>query len=76
MAHYILWQMRNDVMKKRKKTTPSDFTEEELELIKKAFAEVVTRRVEKVLSLPDAPFETSDEFNQKMKDLIEETKKQ
>lgn len=63
-------------MKKRKKTTPSDFTEEELELIKKALTEVVTRRVEKVKSLPDAPFETSDEFNQKMKDLIEETKKQ
>ena len=63
-------------MKKRKKTTPSDFTEEELELIKRALTEVVTRRVEKVLSLPDAPVETSDEFNQKMKDLIEETKKQ
>ena len=62
-------------MKKRKKTTPSDFTEEELELIKKAFAEVVTRRVEKVLSLHDAPVETSDEFNQKMKALIEERRK-
>ena len=55
---------------------PSDFTEEELKLIKKALNEVVTRRVEKVESLPDAPVETSDEFNQKMQALIEETKKQ
>ena len=62
-------------MKKRKKTTPSDFTEEELELIKKALTEVVTRRVEKVESLPEAPFETSDEFNQKMQALFEERKK-
>ena len=54
----------------------SDFTEEELELIKKALTEVVTRRVEKVNSLPEAPFEPSDEFNQKMQALIEETKKQ
>ena len=61
--------------KENEKTTPSDFTEEELELIKKAFAEVVTRRVEKVKSLPDAPFETSDEFNQKMQALIEERRK-
>ena len=62
-------------MKKRKKTTPSDFTEEELELIKKALTEVVTRRVEQVMSLPDAPFETSDEFNQEMQALIEKRKK-
>lgn len=31
----------------------SDFTEEELELIKKALTEVVTKRVEKVKSLPE-----------------------
>ena len=41
------------------------FTEEELKLIKKALTEVVTRRVEKVKSLPDAPVPLSDEFNQK-----------
>ena len=53
----------------------SDFTEEELELIKKALTVVVERRVEKVKSLPDAPFELSDEFNQKMQTLIDENGK-
>lgn len=62
-------------MKKEKKITHSDFTEEELKLIKKALTEVVTKRVEKVVSLPDAPVETSDEFNQKMQALIEERRK-
>ena len=61
-------------MKKEKKITHSDFTEEELKLIKKALTEVVTKRVEKVVSLPDAPVETSDEFNQKMQALIKERK--
>ena len=51
------------------------FTDEEMELVKKALTEVVTRRVEKVLSLPDAPVETSDEFNQKMQALIEERRR-
>ena len=41
------------------------FTDEEMELVKKALTEVVTRRVEKVKSLPDAPVPLSDEFNQK-----------
>ena len=62
-------------MKKEKKITHSDFTEEELKLIKTALTEVVTKRVEKVVSLPDAPVETSDEFNQKMQALIEERRK-
>ena len=41
------------------------FNEREMELVKKALTEVVTRRVEKVKSLPDAPVLLSDEFNQK-----------
>lgn len=61
-------------MKKEKKITHSDFTEEELELIKRALTEVVTRRAEKVKSLPDAPVPLSDEFEQKMQALIKERK--
>ena len=41
------------------------FNEREMELVKKALTEVVTRRVEKVKSLPDAPVPLLDEFNQK-----------
>ena len=52
----------------------SGFTDEEMELVKKALTEVVTRRVEKVKSLPDAPVPLSDEFNQKMQALIKERK--
>ena len=53
-----------------------DFTNKRMKLIKKALTEVVTRRVEKVKSLPNASVPLSDEFNKKILDLINERKEQ
>lgn len=52
-----------------------DSYEQELELIKKALTEVVTRRVEKIESLPDVPFTPSEAHMQKMQEIIEASKK-
>ena len=49
-------------------------TKSELTIIKLALTEVVRARVEKVKSLPPAPFPTSDSFNKAMVDLINERK--
>lgn len=53
----------------------NDFSKEELELIKKALTQVMEERINKVESLPDAPFTPSEEFEQKMQALIKEHKK-
>ena len=49
-------------------------TKQELALIKRAFLQVTTERLDKIHALPAAPFETSDAFNQKINNLIQEHK--
>ena len=51
-------------------------TKQELALIKNALLQVTTARLDKINALPAAPFETSDAFNQKMNNLIQEHKDQ
>ena len=49
-------------------------TKSELDIIKLALTQVVRARVEKVESLPPAPFSTSDSFNDAMNNFINERK--